>query len=163
MQVIKKIFCTNNKVSQVGEYWVMLITFISFDFPAGERGAKCIIALSVVPTCLTNVHSFYSLQVVQFPVTCIPTFLSTITGSGSSKSWKARLGFVDWFFFVLIVRLFGSGRTDKLPLVEFLETVGSLKFRGTSVLLRLPVSIIKLAQDEMYQSLTEDKGTLITR
>lgn len=99
MQVIKKIFCTNNKVSQVGEYWVMLITFISFDFPAGERGAKCIIALSVVPTCLTNVHSFYSLQVVQFPVTCIPTFLSTITGSGSSKSWKARLGFVDWFFF----------------------------------------------------------------
>lgn len=67
------------------------------------------------------------------------------------------------FFFVLIVRLFGSGYTDKLPLVEFLETVGSLKFRGTSVLFRLPVSIIKLAQDEMYQSLTEDKGALITR
>lgn len=67
------------------------------------------------------------------------------------------------FFFVLIVRLFGSGYTDKLPLVKFLETVGSLKFRGTSVLFRLPVSIIKLAQDEMYQSLTEDKGALITR
>lgn len=41
------------QVSQVGECWVMLITFISFEFPTGERGAECIIALLFVPTCLT--------------------------------------------------------------------------------------------------------------
>ncbi|KAL9982177.1 hypothetical protein ACROYT_G010988 [Oculina patagonica] len=60
-------------------------------------------------------------------------------------------------------KLFGSGLRDKLSLVEFLETVGSLRFRGTSVLFRLPVSIIKLAQDEMYQCLTEDRKPSITR
>lgn len=40
--------------------------------------------------------------------------------------------------------------------MDFLEAVGSLRFRGTSVLFRLPVSIINLAQDEMYESLTGD-------
>ena len=68
-----------------------------------------------------------------------------------------------FFFLFYIVRLFGSGHSHKLPLVEFLEKVGSLKFRGTSVLFRLPLSIIKLAQDEMYQSLTEDKTSLNAR
>ena len=58
--------------------------------------------------------------------------------------------------FILIVRLFGTGHTDKLQLLDFLEAVGNLRFRGTSVLFRLPVSIIKLAQDEIYESLTGD-------
>lgn len=57
--------------------------------------------------------------------------------------------------FILIVRLFGTGHTDKLQLVDFLEAVGNLRFRGTSVLFRLPVSIIKLTQDEMYESLID--------
>lgn len=59
--------------------------------------------------------------------------------------------------------MFGSGHTDKLSLVDFLEAVGNLRFRGTSVLLRLPVSIIKLAQDEMYENLTEERASLVTR
>ena len=66
-------------------------------------------------------------------------------------------------FCFLIIRLFGSGHTDKLSLVDFLETVGNLRFRGTSVLFRLSVSIMKLAQDEMYQCLTEDKRSSIIR
>ncbi|XP_046355984.1 serine/threonine-protein phosphatase with EF-hands pef-1-like isoform X1 [Haliotis rufescens] len=37
-------------------------------------------------------------------------------------------------------KLFGADTVDKLPLAEFLIAVGQLKFRGTSVLLRLPVS-----------------------
>ena len=40
----------------------------------------------------------------------------------------------DLFFF----RLFGSETKDKLPLGDFLCAVGQLKFRGTSVLFRLP-------------------------
>lgn len=65
--------------------------------------------------------------------------------------------------FVLIIRLFGSGHTEKLSLVDFLETVGSLRFRGTSVLFRLPVSVTKLAQDEMYNCLTEEGRACFTR
>ncbi|KAK3587623.1 hypothetical protein CHS0354_032831 [Potamilus streckersoni] len=37
-------------------------------------------------------------------------------------------------------KLFGSESKDKLPLADFLSAVGQLKFRGTSVLLRLPQS-----------------------
>ncbi|CAH3155579.1 unnamed protein product [Pocillopora meandrina] len=60
-------------------------------------------------------------------------------------------------------KMFGSGPSDKLFLVDFLEAVGNLRFRGTSVLLRLPVSIIKLAQDEMYESLTQERTSVTTR
>ncbi|PFX31454.1 Serine/threonine-protein phosphatase PP2A catalytic subunit 1 [Stylophora pistillata] len=60
-------------------------------------------------------------------------------------------------------KMFGSGPSDKLSLVDFLEAVGNLRFRGTSQLLRLPLSIIKLAQDEMYESLTQEKTSVITR
>lgn len=52
-------------------------------------------------------------------------------------------------------RLFGTGHTEKLYLVDFLEAVGSLRFRGTSVLLRLPVSVVTLAQDELNESLSD--------
>ncbi|WAR03613.1 PP12-like protein [Mya arenaria] len=37
-------------------------------------------------------------------------------------------------------RLFGSETKDRLPLADFLSAVGQLKFRGTSVLFRLPHS-----------------------
>jgi len=40
------------------------------------------------------------------------------------------------------VRLFGDSIKDVLPLTDFLATVGSLKFRGTSVLFRLPRSAL---------------------
>ena len=39
-------------------------------------------------------------------------------------------------------RLFGDSVKDVLPLTDFLSTVGSLKFRGTSVLFRLPQSAL---------------------
>ena len=73
-------------------------------------------------------------------------------------------GFLFFLFvFLRIIRMFGSGPSDKLFLVDFLEAVGNLRFRGTSVLLRLPVSIIKLAQDEMYESLTQERTSVTTR
>ncbi|XP_041377251.1 uncharacterized protein LOC121389658 isoform X2 [Gigantopelta aegis] len=40
------------------------------------------------------------------------------------------------------IKLFGITSTDRLPLAEFLIAVGQLKFRGTSVLLRLPRSCL---------------------
>lgn len=72
-------------------------------------------------------------------------------------------GFYFLFVFLHKFRMFGSGPSDKLFLVDFLEAVGNLRFRGTSVLLRLPVSIIKLAQDEMYESLTQERTSVTTR
>ena len=42
-----------------------------------------------------------------------------------------------WF-----LRSFGCENSEKLPLTEFLNAVGQLKFRGTSVLFRLPHSSI---------------------
>lgn len=56
-------------------------------------------------------------------------------------------------------KLFGTGHTEKLYLVDFLEAVGSLRFRGTSVLLRLPVSVVTLAQDELNESLSDGQKT----
>ncbi|XP_032239117.2 uncharacterized protein LOC116618970 [Nematostella vectensis] len=49
--------------------------------------------------------------------------------------------------------LFGDEVKDALPLVDFLESVGSLKFRGTSTLFRLPQSIVKLAQEDLFKGL----------
>ena len=42
--------------------------------------------------------------------------------------------------YLCLFRLFGSSSKDQLPLADFLIAVGQLKFRGTSVLLRLPKS-----------------------
>lgn len=41
-----------------------------------------------------------------------------------------------------LCRLFGNETKNKLPLGEFLTAVGQLKFRGTSVLFRLPQSCV---------------------
>lgn len=43
---------------------------------------------------------------------------------------------------VYIIRLFGNETKNRLPLGEFLTAVGQLKFRGTSVLFRLPQSCV---------------------
>ncbi|XP_067033041.1 uncharacterized protein [Acropora muricata] len=53
------------------------------------------------------------------------------------------------------VKIFGKGNSMNIQLVDFLEAVGSLRFRGTSVLFRLPVSIIQLVQEEVSASLTQ--------
>jgi len=42
----------------------------------------------------------------------------------------------------VFARLFGDNVKDMLSLTDFLSTVGSLKFRGTSVLFRLPQSAL---------------------
>ena len=39
-------------------------------------------------------------------------------------------------------RVFGTGAKEALPLADFLTAVGHLKFRGTSVLFRLPMSVM---------------------
>ena len=39
-------------------------------------------------------------------------------------------------------RVFGTGTKEALPLADFLTAVGHLKFRGTSVLFRLPLSVM---------------------
>ena len=41
-----------------------------------------------------------------------------------------------------MIRLFGNETKNRLPLGEFLTAVGQLKFRGTSVLFRLPQSCV---------------------
>jgi len=43
---------------------------------------------------------------------------------------------------VVLGRLFGDSVKELLPLTDFLAAVGSLKFRGTSVLFRLPRSAL---------------------
>ncbi|KAK3710145.1 hypothetical protein QZH41_010545, partial [Actinostola sp. cb2023] len=58
-----------------------------------------------------------------------------------------------------VASVFGNEKKKSLPLVDFLEAVGSLKFRGTSVLFRLPVSVSKLARNDMLQNLTEEVET----
>ncbi|XP_068748492.1 uncharacterized protein [Montipora capricornis] len=59
-------------------------------------------------------------------------------------------------------KIFGRGPSEKLRLVDFLEAVGSLRFRGTSVLFRLPVAITQLVQEEVYESLNEDQQSNAT-
>ena len=55
--------------------------------------------------------------------------------------------FLPWPYYVHALksqgfhcRLFGEENKDKLPSADFLTAVGSLKFRGTSILFRLPQS-----------------------
>ncbi|XP_031568704.1 uncharacterized protein LOC116303319 isoform X2 [Actinia tenebrosa] len=59
-------------------------------------------------------------------------------------------------------RLFGDQRRKAISLVDFLEAVGSLKFRGTSVLFRLPLSITKFAQEDMLEGLTGEAQSFAT-
>lgn len=42
----------------------------------------------------------------------------------------------------LFTRVFGTDGKESLPLSDFLNAVGMLKFRGTSVLFRLPYSSV---------------------
>lgn len=58
----------------------------------------------------------------------VVTFLKTL--------WWIKM----FFTCIFLHRLFGTETKDKLPLADFLSAVGQLKFRGTSVLFRLPHS-----------------------
>lgn len=47
-------------------------------------------------------------------------------------------------------RVFGTGAKEALPLADFLTAVGHLKFRGTSVLFRLPSSVMTNIKKQAY-------------
>ena len=51
-----------------------------------------------------------------------------------------------------ISRNFGESLTDKLPLKEFLDGVGHLKFRGTSLLFRLSTPLNEIVAKKTRQS-----------
>ena len=51
-----------------------------------------------------------------------------------------------------ISRNFGKDLVDKLPLKEFLDGVGHLKFRGTSLLFRLPKPLSEIVAKTTEQS-----------
>ena len=60
----------------------------------------------------------------------------------SSRSEFRICAFLYSMLYIIFVRarLFGEEEMEDLPLSVFLSTVGSLKFRGTSILFRLPQS-----------------------
>lgn len=72
-----------------------------------------------------------------------------------SKAQLARDAIFKWLLSepcktLFDFRLFGEETKDKLPNAEFLTAVGTLKFRGTSILFRLSQSCV--AQLKRYDS-----------
>lgn len=57
-------------------------------------------------------------------------------------------------------RLFGEETKDKLPSAEFLSAVGTLKFRGTSILFRLAQSCITHLKRSVLSLHSRDSVTL---
>lgn len=60
--------------------------------------------------------------------------------------------FIFFCFLIYFIRVFGEDLTDKIPLKEFLDAVGHLKFRGTSLLFRLPSSLCEIASKTTKQN-----------
>ena len=57
-------------------------------------------------------------------------------------------------------RLFGEDTKDKLPSAEFLSAVGTLKFRGTSILFRLAQSCVTHLKRSVLSLHSRDSVTL---